>query len=75
MIYIDRGNDRTAYRTIYYMRKFYPDPSMEFRVVGTMNGDEEVLTQIQDVFKDFHSHRNWYKSTDFVRKSIENLVN
>lgn len=72
---INIGRSKNLYRIIYNMRKYCIDPTVEFRVVGTLPDNEEVLRQIQDVFKDFHSHRNWYKSTDFVRKSIENLVN
>ena len=75
LVYIGRGSDKYPYRrAIYYMNKYDMDSTIEFRVVGTMNGNEEVLGQIQDVFKDFHSHRNWYKNTAFVSKSIENLI-
>ena len=71
MINIGRAVD--IRRIIYFIRKGSSDPDEKFTLIGEAEGSEADLLGIREIFKDLHSHRDWYRSNDSLIQFIKHF--
>ena len=71
MVYIVR-NSRIK-KTLWELRKAASDPDEKFTLIGEAEGSEADLLGIREIFKDLHSHRDWYRSNDSLIQFIKHF--
>ena len=70
---INVGYSDRIERVMWSLRKLCPYQHEKFILLGKIDGTKKDLQEIYDIFKDLHSHREWYRSEPKLLTFIENM--
>jgi len=68
---INIGRSSRTRRILWELRRYSSDRDEKFDLIGEIEGSEADLMEIRELFRDLHSHKDWYWSDERLIQFID----